>query len=456
MTDIDLSDIKDSILNTVLEMFDKVFGILVIAFDTEMPEIPNGERMAVAAHCAGDLMGSFVLTMNGAFATRLADRMPEIEGPETKVAKALYAGCDHVCDGLGIHLKNLGLVCDLSSPFIVVGSDFKTAPLAMEKTELFSFRYEEQVILIELGLKLLDQQGKGAKEKPAGAKIPASGEEPNVRACLENAIPTMFERMFSIKNVRPTVAPESAGGQMMAGSVCLAGALTGCVHLFVTEDFAKLMTAAMFDITPNEIENINEVLTVIGQACMIIARNLKKHLNSIGHMPELTAPLVTIGKDFSMNQGRMTRCETLAFTQDGNAISVVVGLNVPGEQPVLDDIPKSVPEEPEGVGRKSVPKETPASDIRDRRGSDFILDIPLDVTVELGRAQKRIKELLEVSEGTVIVLSELENDPVDVLVNDVLVARGEVVVENGKYGVRITEVKSRFDRTKRKNSSLLP
>lgn len=71
---------------------------------------------------------------------------------------------------------------------------------------------------------------------------------------------------------------------------------------------------------------------------------------------------------------------------------------------------------------------------------DFILDIPLLVTVELGRARLPIQDLLKVSEGSVVELSKLTGEPLDVLVNGKLVARGEVVVVNEKFALRLTDI----------------
>lgn len=71
---------------------------------------------------------------------------------------------------------------------------------------------------------------------------------------------------------------------------------------------------------------------------------------------------------------------------------------------------------------------------------DLIMDVPLEVTVELGRANKSIKEILDFSPGTIIELNKLAGEPVDVLVNGKLVARGEVVVIEESFGIRITEI----------------
>ena len=77
---------------------------------------------------------------------------------------------------------------------------------------------------------------------------------------------------------------------------------------------------------------------------------------------------------------------------------------------------------------------------------DFILDIPLTVTVELGRGKLLIGELLQLGQGSVVELTKLAGEPMDIFVNDRLIARGEVVVVNEKFGVRLTDVVSTAER----------
>jgi len=79
---------------------------------------------------------------------------------------------------------------------------------------------------------------------------------------------------------------------------------------------------------------------------------------------------------------------------------------------------------------------------------DLILDIPLAVTVELGRSKMLINDLLQLGQGSVIELTKLVGDPLEVLVNDKLVARGEVVVVNEKFGVRLTDIVTPMERVK--------
>ncbi len=80
---------------------------------------------------------------------------------------------------------------------------------------------------------------------------------------------------------------------------------------------------------------------------------------------------------------------------------------------------------------------------------DMLLDIPLQVTVELGSTKKSVKEILDLSSGSIIELDKLAGEPVDILVNNRLVAKGEVVVIDENFGVRVTDIISQKDRLKK-------
>lgn len=79
-------------------------------------------------------------------------------------------------------------------------------------------------------------------------------------------------------------------------------------------------------------------------------------------------------------------------------------------------------------------------------GLDFILDIPLTVSVELGRGKMMISELLKLGRGSIVELTKLAGEPLDVFVNNRLIAMGEVVLANEKFGVRLTDVVSHAER----------
>jgi flagellar motor switch protein FliN/FliY len=83
------------------------------------------------------------------------------------------------------------------------------------------------------------------------------------------------------------------------------------------------------------------------------------------------------------------------------------------------------------------------------RNMDLVLDIPVTISMEIGRGRIPIRNLLQLSQGSVVELDRLAGEPLDVLVNGTLIAQGEVVVVNDKYGIRLTDVISPSERIKR-------
>ncbi|WP_126339972.1 flagellar motor switch protein FliN [Legionella spiritensis] len=85
----------------------------------------------------------------------------------------------------------------------------------------------------------------------------------------------------------------------------------------------------------------------------------------------------------------------------------------------------------------------------DAEKMELILDIPVSVTVEIGRTKMSIRNLLQLNQGGIVALDRLAGEPLDVLVNGTLVAHGEVVVVKDKFGVRLTDIVSKAERIKR-------
>ena len=85
------------------------------------------------------------------------------------------------------------------------------------------------------------------------------------------------------------------------------------------------------------------------------------------------------------------------------------------------------------------------------RDIEFVMDIPIQLTVELGRTKLPIKNLLQLAQGSVVELDGLAGEPMDVLVNGCLIAQGEVVVVNDKFGIRLTDVITPAERIRKLN-----
>lgn len=103
------------------------------------------------------------------------------------------------------------------------------------------------------------------------------------------------------------------------------------------------------------------------------------------------------------------------------------------------------------------PDLAPFQDLRDEGGADdgeegsldMILDIPVNLSVEIGRTRISIRNLLKLNQGSVVELTRLAGEPMDIFVNGTLIAHGEVVVVNEKFGIRLTDVISAAERVKK-------
>ncbi len=138
------------------------------------------------------------------------------------------------------------------------------------------------------------------------------------------------------------------------------------------------------------------------------------------------------------------------MAEDGNAAEKLDELSA------MENLAASLEDDPvESIEENQSAAETPPSDGGDSkknpenekdRNLDLILDVPLKVTVELGRTKMVVNELLNLGQGSVVELSKLAGEPMEVFVNDKLVARGEAVVVNEKFGVRLTDIISPSER----------
>jgi flagellar motor switch protein FliN/FliY len=112
------------------------------------------------------------------------------------------------------------------------------------------------------------------------------------------------------------------------------------------------------------------------------------------------------------------------------------------------------------LGKKAEPEKKPSpakgeanhGPLSDVGNLNFILDIPLEISVELGRARMMISELLQLGQGSVIELNKLAGEPLEIFVNQKLIARGEVVVVNEKFGIKMTDIISPTERVKQLGS----
>jgi flagellar motor switch protein FliN len=493
-------DIKSSVTKSVLDVFDTM-----LSFQLEpVPENDAADlkemRIVGSVNFAGQVSGIIHIHVNKDFALIMTSAMlgmtpDEIEGDDE--IKDVISELSNIIGGnLKSFFNDSGFYCALSTPSITLGDDFTIKSLNTERYESLSFSYQQHRIRIEVGIKL--QGGYQAEEASQGIPVAARVDASRIRNMdistkVPDSVINVFNTMLSMDvQVSRTILQSALEGMRTVGAVSFAGDAMGLINIHVTSDFSRRMAAVMLDMDINDVDVETDVNDVIGELSNIVGGNLKSIFSDVGLRCELSTPSITRGSGFKIESMNMERYERFAFSYQDYVffvefgLKLAEGLNIPLEDgkeinyQVADELPPSSAEWPELPGISDKPDslpveiETPVSprpaDLPDEMPAvfhqknwideppktlppidvnlSFLLDIPLEVSIELGRTRMKISELLKIREQSVVGLNSLADEPVDILVNNKLIAKGEVVVEGGKYGIRVIEVLSREDRIK--------
>lgn len=305
----------------------------------------------------------------------------------------------------------------------------------------------------------------------------------DIKSHVIESIVEVFDTMVSMQIEHSDSEPQDTGdaGRLVV-AVNFSGNVAGILNIQIPTDFARLMTANKLDMKPEELEGDGEIKDLLSEISNIVGGNLKSALNDAGINCVLSTPSMTYEGDFTIKSLNMERFERFVFMHQQDWIFVEVGLNAqPGAEdgeedpqereagevePVSETVTQSeidaVPSEADASESQEPPGPLPAAQQIDQSPTaapapkssedvdlDLLLDIPLEIKVELGRTKIQIQELLKLAPGSAVKLIKLEGEPVDILANETLIARGEVVVQKEKYGIRVTEITTRLDRIRR-------
>jgi flagellar motor switch protein FliN len=475
MTYINNLDIRTHIIDAIVDVFDTMVSMEVEFFDSEPPDTTGTERMAATVNFAGSVVGLITIQvpseMSGLMMAAMLDREADEIEDEAKI-RDLIAEISHIVGGnLKSALNDDGHQCVISMPSITYGTDFTIKSLQMDRFERFIFTHQENYIFAEVGLK--SEQTASAGDGLGQTEIHAQLDNADVvkidaldlNSRVSETIIDVFDTMLSLKlEPADAVSLETLEGIRNVGSVSLAGDANGMIRIHTGDSFSREMAAEMLGKEVEEIEGDKEIRDMLGEMGKIVGGNLNSVLTDAGLMCALSTPSFTIGSDFKIEAHNMENFEQLAFRCGKNVIIVELGVKVSElvqagsrqgkDIPALDDKtthadPSAPSKQEEAQGPTTMasdPAETQASKTPEDLDLDLLLDIPLELKVELGRARIKIHKLLKLAPGSAVKLIKLEGDPVDILVNSTLIARGEVVVQNEKYGIRVTEITNRMDR----------
>jgi len=458
-------DIKESITTSVVELFDTMLDMEATPFDVQEVLPVDGRCIIGALSFAGEVIGNIDIQLNDQASRLVTAAMLGMEPEDIEDDEEIKDVVREVCNIVGGNLKSgfedVGLQCVISTPSITSGDDFEIETLNMDRYDKFGFRFEDQVIYVELAVKAADHVAPEARAKLTAVDISKFTRLDIIQSTGDTVI-ELFDIMLDMDiEMSDSEGPKDLKMEKTMGEISFAGEVTGSLQFMVSTEFARLMTSAILGMDPGEIEDEEEVKDVIGEVTNITAGNLKAAFNDSGLGCKISPPHITTGTDFTIETAHMDRTERYAFKLRRHEIFVEVCVKIDDMVEVVEEPlaaqareetegPASATAAPEAAPDKAAENSSAAEPAEDEEIPEdqlqVLLDIPLQLSVELGRTKMKIEDLLSLSTGSTLVHKNLEGEPLDVLANDTLIARGEVIVENEKYGIRITEVVSSKER----------
>jgi flagellar motor switch protein FliN len=443
---------RQTITSTLIETFDAMMSMALEAVDENEPTDLDESRMVGAIHFGGEVAGVMSFNLSESFARDVTAAMLGIDRDEIKSTEEIKDVIGELANIVAGNLKteflDADLTCVISTPSITSGSDFKIDPVSIAQPVKFTFRHQDQYVQVELCVKeeigakediMSDLSSEVIMERVAGVDI---------KTAIINSVIDVFYTMLDMEVEAIQEVPGSFTEEMRTvGSVTFAGEVDGMFNIQVNDDFGKEMTAAMLGMEIDEVESIEEVYDVIREVSNIIGGNLKSNFVDAGLSCVLSTPSITNGRDFRVSPTNVIKPARFLFSHKDSVIIVEAGVRR-DESASVDESNETATENKQSETVQKVITADADSDVDQFKNIGLVMDIPLQVTVELGRSKRRINDVLKMGPGSVVELEQMEGEPVDILINQTLIAKGFVVVEKEKYGIRISEIVSRKERMK--------
>jgi flagellar motor switch protein FliN len=444
--------IRQTIASTLIETFDAMMSMDLEVIEDSVSIGSEDNRMVGAIHFAGEVVGVMSFDLSEAFAREVTAAMLGLKPDDIKSSEEINDVIGELANIVAGNLKteflDEKLTCVISTPSITSGSDFKIDPVDIAPPLTFTFRHQNDYVRVELCVKeeigakkdiMSDLSSDVIMERIAGVDI---------KTAIVNSVIDVFYTMLEMEVEAIQQVPDSFIEELRTvGSVTFAGEVDGMFNIQVNDNFGKEMTAAMLGMEIDEIENMEEVYDVIREVSNIIGGNLKSNFVDAGLSCVLSTPSITNGRDFKVSPTNVIKPARFLFSHNESIIIVEAGVKTENSAYIeTADVSAGDGQQTETQQAAAV---TDADDEVDQfKNLGLVMDIPLQVTVELGRSKKRINDVLKMGPGSVVELEQMEGEPVDILINQTLIAKGFVVVEKEKYGIRISEIVSRKERMK--------
>lgn len=445
--------IRQSIASTLIETFDAMMSMHLESIDPAEDVKLDNNRMVGTIHFGGEVVGVMSFGLSEVFARAVTGAMLGIEIDEIhtldEIKDVIGELANIVAGNLKTEFLDAGLTCVISTPSITVGSDFKIDPVDIAPPLHLNFRHADEFVLVELCAKedigakqdiMSDLSSEIIMERIAGVDI---------KNAIVNSVIDVFYTMLDMEVEAIQEVPDNFIEEMRTvGSVTFAGEVDGMFNIQVNDDFGRQMTASMLGMEVDEIESEEEVYDVIREVSNIIGGNLKSNFVDAGLSCVLSTPSITNGRDFKVSPTNVIKPIRFLFSHQGSVIIVEAGVKLDNSASKKKEQKASAGDSAPAAKVKPVVTAENGGELDQFKNVGMVLNIPLKVTVELGRSRRRINDILRLGPGSVVELEQMEGEPVDILINQTLIAKGHVVVEKEKYGIRISEVVSRKERLK--------
>jgi flagellar motor switch protein FliN len=451
METITYKKIVTSIQKSLVDTFETMLSMDLEYNQEETTIVPGKDRVVASVHFAGEVVGVMSLHVAWEFGRMITAAMLGMEKDKVESNEEVNDVVGEITNIVAGNLKtdfmDAGLSLVLSTPSITRGNDFKIDPPDIAEPQYLKFVHNDYDLNIDVYLK----EEKGATEEVSTVGESSSDEilerinSVDIRTAIINSVIDVFYTMLSMEVEHIKEVPESfEESKRTVGSVTFSGDVDGIFNIQVNDDFGRVMTAAMLGIEAYEVESEEDVYDVIREMSNIIGGNLKSQFVDVELSCILSTPSITNGNDFRVETIGSIKTEQFVFSYEDQNIIVEAGVRKQEGATVV----KAAEKEPEETISAQIAENKDEIEITadDLKNAGIIMDIPMEITVELGRTKKKISDLLRIGPDSVIKLEQLEGEPVDILINQTLIARGEVVVEKEKYGIRINQIVSRKER----------
>ena len=484
MKDIRHFDIATTVTDSLIDIFDIMLSMDLQLADDQTQRITEGERIVGSVSVAGKVAGSINIEVSKGFSHEMAGAMLDVEPDEIVEEDDVKDVIREMCNMVGGNLKSAfcdaGLTCEFSPPSFTTGNDFKIESLNTVRHERYVFSCNEHIIAVEVGIKG-SEAAEGENDdavKYALELQPVNIEQLktfDIKTPVNDQLIEVFDMMLSMElKTSEEDLKSKLGKERLVGSVNLIGSLMGHLSIHVNKGFSHQMTAAMLGIELDEVVGEKDIKDMINELCNIVGGNLKSRFCDSGMTCEMATPSLTAGSNFKIESRNMARYDQFSFlcgdipvvvevvlkvvdlgekeerdtagTTAGNIVSQE-DINVILKNESLLEGPAPVVMDDGSYNDNNRHETTSDAAVLDNQEElNFILDIPLDVVVEQGRNKIKINELYNMGPGSVVEFMKLAGESLDILVNGTLIAKGEVMVQGEKYGIRIVDILSRTER----------